>query len=156
MATHCCIVEVDVETGRITIPRYLVVEDCGEIINPEIVDGQIRGGVAQGIAAVLYEHHVYGDDGQLLTSTFADYLVPAACDLPDIEIEHLEPEPRYPESGSPGDPGFRGVGEGGFIGVPGAVTNAVADALAPLGVQVLEQHLSPMAVRRLVEAAAAR
>jgi carbon-monoxide dehydrogenase large subunit len=148
-STHCCFVEVDVETGAITIPRYVVVEDCGEIINPAIVDGQIRGGVAQGIAAVLYERHVYGDDGQLLTATLTDYLVPAACDLPDIEIDHLHPEPL-----PAGEVPFRGVGEGGFIGAPGAVTNAVADALAPLGVQVNEQYLPPLRVRQLIEAAA--
>ena len=147
-STHCCFVEVDVETGAIAIPRYLVVEDCGEIINPAIVDGQIRGGVAQGIAAVLYERHVYDDDGQLLTASFADYLVPAACDLPDVEIEHLHPEPL-----PPGEIPFRGVGEGGFLGAPGAVTNAVADALAPLGVQITEQYLPPLRVRQLVETA---
>jgi carbon-monoxide dehydrogenase large subunit len=149
MATHCCFVEVDVETGAITIPRYVVVEDCGEIINPAIVDGQIRGGVAQGIAAVLYERHVYDDAGQLLTSTFTDYLVPAACDLPDVEIDHLHPEPL-----PPGEIPFRGVGEGGFLGAPGAVTNAVADALAPLGVQITEQYLPPVRVRELIEEAA--
>ena len=149
-STHCCFVEVDVETGAITIPRYLVVEDCGEIINPAIVDGQIRGGVAQGIAAVLYERHVYDDDGQLLTASFADYLVPAACDLPDVEIEHLHPEPL-----PPGEIPFRGVGEGGFLGAPGAVTNAVADALAPLGVQITEQYLPPLRVRQLIEQAGA-
>ncbi|HZP30259.1 MAG TPA: xanthine dehydrogenase family protein molybdopterin-binding subunit [Acidimicrobiia bacterium] len=148
MATHCCFVEVDIETGEITIPRYVVVEDCGELINPAIVDGQIRGGVAQGIAAVLYEHHVYDDGGQLLTSTLADYLVPAACDLPDVEIDHLHPEPL-----PPGEVPFRGVGEGGFLGAPGAVTNAVADALAPLGVQITEQHLPPLRVRQLIEQA---
>jgi carbon-monoxide dehydrogenase large subunit len=150
MATHCCFVEVDVETGAITIPRYVVVEDCGEIINPAIVDGQIRGGVAQGIAAVLYERHVYDDAGQLLTSTFTDYLVPAACDLPDVEIDHLHPEPL-----PPGEIPFRGVGEGGFLGAPGAVTNAVADALASLGVQITEQYLPPVRVRELIEQALA-
>jgi carbon-monoxide dehydrogenase large subunit len=148
MATHCCFVEVDVETGAITIPRYVVVEDCGEIINPAIVDGQIRGGVAQGIAAVLYERHVYDDAGQLLTSTFTDYLVPAACDLPDVEIDHLHPEPL-----PPGEVPFRGVGEGGFLGAPGALTNAVADALAPLGVPITEQYLPPVRVRELIEEA---
>jgi carbon-monoxide dehydrogenase large subunit len=148
MATHCCFVEVDVETGAITIPRYVVVEDCGEIINPAIVDGQIRGGVAQGIAAVLYERHVYDDSGQLLTSTFTDYLVPAACDLPEIEIDHLHPAP-LPDGEIP----FRGVGEGGFLGAPGAVTNAVADALAPLGVRITEQYLPPLRVRELIEEA---
>jgi aerobic carbon-monoxide dehydrogenase large subunit len=149
--THACIVEVDPETWLVEIQRYVVVEDCGPCINPAIVDGQIRGGVAQGIAAVLYERHVYDDEGQLLTASFADYLVPAACDLPDVEIEHLHPEPL-----PPGEVPFRGVGEGGFLGAPGAVTNAVADALAPLGVQIGEQYLPPVRVRQLIEAALAR
>jgi carbon-monoxide dehydrogenase large subunit len=128
------------------VPRYLVVEDCGELINPAIADGQIRGGVAQGIASVLLERHVYADDGQLLTSSFADYLVPAACDLPPVEVEHLHRPPRH-------EIPWRGVGEGGFLGTPAAVLNAVADALAPLGVAITETHLPPARIRELVLAA---
>jgi carbon-monoxide dehydrogenase large subunit len=142
-ACHVCWVEVDVETGRVTVPRYLVVEDCGELINPAIADGQIRGGVAQGIASVLLERHVYDDDGQLLTSSFADYLVPAACDLPPVEVVHLH---RPPVSEVP----WRGVGEGGFLGTPAAVLNAVADALAPFGASITETHLPPQRIRELV------
>jgi carbon-monoxide dehydrogenase large subunit len=145
-ATHCCWVEVDLETGAIAIPRYLVVEDCGTLINPAVVDGQIIGGVAQGIAGVLYEKHVYGEDGQFLTGSFADYLVPSAADLPSIQIEHLEFEPLH-------EINSRGVGEGGMIGAPAALCNAVDDALAPFGIEVEEQHLSPSHVRALLAAA---
>ena len=143
-ACHVCWVDIDAETGRIEIPRYLVVEDCGDLINPAIVDGQIRGGVIQGIASVLHEKHVYGDDGQLLTSSLTDYLVPAACDVPEIDIEHLHSPPHH-------EVNSRGVGEGGLLGAPAAVLNAVADALAPLGVSITETHLPPQRVRELIE-----
>jgi carbon-monoxide dehydrogenase large subunit len=142
-ATHACVVEVHPDTGAIDIERYLVVEDCGQMINPEVVEGQIRGGVAQGLAGVLYERLVYGDDGQLVTSSFADYLVPAASDLPDVEVHHLHREPMH-------ETDYRGVGEGGMIGAPAALTNAVADALAQIGVALTEQYLSPERVRQLV------
>jgi carbon-monoxide dehydrogenase large subunit len=145
-STHVCWVAVDLDTGVVTIPRYLVVEDCGRMINPAIVEGQIRGGVAQGIGAVLYEHAVYDDAAQFLTSTFLDYLVPTACEIPTIEIEHLEGEDQ-------GDVPFRGVGEGGAIGAPAAVTNAIEDALAPLGVRIAEQHLPPSRLLELLHAA---
>jgi carbon-monoxide dehydrogenase large subunit len=145
-ATHCCWVEVDVETGRVTVPRFLVVEDCGTLINPAVVDGQILGGVVQGLAQVLYERHVYDADGQLLTASLTDYLVPSAADLPNIEIEHMEFEPLH-------EINSRGVGEGGMLGAPAALCNAVSDALAPFGIEVLEQHLSPASVRALVEGA---
>src|SRR5205085_1361385 len=110
----------------------------------------IRGGVAQGIASVVLERHVYDDDGQLLTSSLADYLVPSACELPAIDIDHLH-------ASTPLDPDvpWRGVGEGGALGAPAAVLNAVADALAPFGVQITETHLSPRRVRELVEGARA-
>jgi carbon-monoxide dehydrogenase large subunit len=140
-ATHACTVSVDIETGRVSILRYVVVEDCGSIVNPAIVDGQIRGGVAQGIGAVLLEHSAYGDDGQCLASTFMDYLLPTATDIPPIEIHHLESE-------LIAEINFRGVGEGGAIGAPAALTNAIADALAPLGVRICEQYLPP---NRIVE-----
>lgn len=142
-ATHCCWVEIDAETGEITIPRYVVVEDCGEMIHPDIVDGQIQGGVAQGIAAVLFERHFYDPDGNLLTSSLADYLVPSAAEMPLIEVEHLEVEPLH-------DADWRGVGEGGLIGAPAAITNAVADAVRHLGIEVTEQHLPPQRMRQLL------
>jgi carbon-monoxide dehydrogenase large subunit len=141
-ATHVCWVEVDLVTGRVHIPRYLVVEDCGELINPLVVDGQIAGGVAQGIGAVLYEKTVYDDDAQLQTGTFLDYLIPTAAEIPDLEIHHLE-------TPSPIEANYRGVGEGGMIAAPAAVTNAIEDALAHLGVSVTEQHLPPTRILEL-------
>ena len=143
-ATHCCWVEIDPDTGEITIDRYVVVEDCGRMIHPAIVDGQIRGGVAQGIAAVLFERHFYDHDGNLLTASMADYLVPSAAEMPIIEVEHLEVEPLH-------DADWRGVGEGGLIGAPAAITNAVADAVRHLGIDICEQHLPPQRMRELLE-----
>ncbi len=145
-ATHCCWVEIDAETGEIAIPRYVVVEDCGEMIHPAIVDGQIQGGVAQGIAAVLFERHFYDKDGNLLTSSLADYLVPSSAEMPLIEVEHLEVGPLH-------DADWRGVGEGGLIGAPAAITNAVADAVRHLGIEVTEQHLPPQRMRQLLTTA---
>ena len=112
------------------------------MINPAIVEGQIRGGVAQGIGGVLYEHSAYGDDGQFLAGTFMDYLVPTAMEIPHIEIEHLEPAPTH-------EVNFRGVGEGGAIGAPAALTNAIEDALAPFGVRINEQYLPPSRILEL-------
>ncbi|HZQ56487.1 MAG TPA: xanthine dehydrogenase family protein molybdopterin-binding subunit [Acidimicrobiales bacterium] len=139
-ATHCCVVEVARETGRVDIVRYIVVEDCGTMINPAVVEGQIRGGVAQGIGGVLYERSAYGDDGQFLASTFLDYLLPTACEVPDIEVHHLESAPTH-------EVNFRGVGEGGTIGAPAALTNAIADAI---GVPVRESYLPPSRVLELL------
>jgi carbon-monoxide dehydrogenase large subunit len=141
-STHCCIVEVDVATGVVRIDRYVVVEDCGKMINPAIVDGQVRGGVVQGIGSVLFEHSAYGDDGQYLASTFMDYLLPTAADVPHIEVHHLDSEPDD-------DVPFRGVGEGGAIGAPAALTNAIEDALAPFGARIREQYLPPARILEL-------
>lgn len=141
-STHVCWVEIDLETGIVTIPRYAVVEDCGELINPAIVDGQIRGGVAQGIGAVLYEKISYDEQGQFQTGTFMDYLIPTTMEIPDIEIYHVE---------TPSDivANYRGVGEGGMIAAPAALTNAIEDALAHLGVKITEQHLPPTRILEL-------
>jgi carbon-monoxide dehydrogenase large subunit len=141
-STHVCWVEVDLETGQVRIPRYAVVEDCGEMINPAIVEGQIRGGVAQGVGAVLYEKTTYGEDGQPRSGTFMDYLIPTTMEIPEIEIHHIE---------TPTDIAYnyRGVGEGGMIGAPAAITNAVEDALADLGVRITEQHLPPTRILEL-------
>ncbi len=139
VATHVCWVEVDIETGLVDIPRYLVVEDCGPIINPAIVDGQARGGVAQGIGAVLYERAAYDDDANLQASTYMDYLIPTATEVPRIEVEHME-------TLSPGENDHRGVGEGGMIGAPAAITNAIEDAL---DVTVNEQYLPPTRILEL-------
>jgi len=144
--THCAIVEVDVETGIVRVERYVVVEDCGALINPAIVEGQIRGGVAQGIGAVLLERSAYDEDGNCQSATFMDYLMPTACDIPRIEIEHLETVALDP------DVNFRGVGEGGMIVAPPTVVNAIEDALSPFGVRIYEQHLPPARILELVAA----
>jgi carbon-monoxide dehydrogenase large subunit len=141
--THCAIVEVDPEIGLVSLERYVVVEDCGELINPAIVDGQVRGGVAQGIGAVLLEHSAYDEQGNYLAGTFMDYLMPTTMDIPRIEISHLETVPLDP------DVNFRGVGEGGMIVAPATICNAIEDALAHLGVRIVEQHLPPARILEL-------
>jgi carbon-monoxide dehydrogenase large subunit len=123
-ATHICLVEVDPETGAVQILRYVVAEDCGVLINPMIVEGQVVGGVAQGVGAVLMEEIIYGADGQLLTSTFMDYLIPSVSEVPSVEIKHLVTPSTVHELGT------KGVGEGGTIGATAALANAIADALS--------------------------
>jgi carbon-monoxide dehydrogenase large subunit len=144
-ACHICVVEVDRETGKVDILRYVVSEDCGVMINPNVVEGQIAGGVVQGIGGVLYERLAYDEDGNPLTTTFMDYLLPTAAEVPDLEYGHIE----TPAPSNPG--GHKGMGEGGAIASPPAVINAVADALAPLGVQVRAQPLGPDDVMRLID-----
>jgi carbon-monoxide dehydrogenase large subunit len=143
---HVAEVEVDVETGLVTIDRYVVVEDCGLPVNPAIVEGQIRGGVAQAIGAVLLEHAAYDEDGQFLAATFMDYLMPTTMVVPNFEIHHVDAILTDP------DVNFRGVGEGGMIVAPACLTNAIEDALLPLGVHVREQHLPPSRILELVGA----
>src|SRR5580693_7174973 len=145
--THCAIVEVDAETGIVKVERYVAVEDCGALINPAVVEGQIRGGIAQGIGAVLLERSAYAEDGSFQSATFMDYLMPTACDVPRIEIEHLETVPLD------ADVNFRGVGEGGMIIAPPTVVNAIEDALSPFGVRIYEQHLPPARILELIAAA---
>jgi aerobic carbon-monoxide dehydrogenase large subunit len=145
--THCAIVEVDVETGLVTVERYVVAEDCGALINPAIVEGQIRGGVAQGIGAVLLERSAYDEDANYQSATFMDYLMPTATDIPHIEIAHLQTVPLD------ADVNFRGVGEGGMIVAPPTVVSAIEDALAPFGVRIHEQHLPPAHILELIAAA---
>ncbi len=145
--SHCAIVEVDIETGLVRVQRYVVAEDCGALINPAVVDGQIRGGVAQGIGAVLLERSAYDEDGNCQSATFMDYLVPTACDVPRIEIAHLQTVPLDR------DVNFRGVGEGGMIVAPPTVVNAIEDALSPFGVRIDEQHLPPARILELIGAA---
>jgi carbon-monoxide dehydrogenase large subunit len=145
-ACHMCTCEVDLETGRVTIPRYVVSEDCGRMINPKVVEGQIFGGVVQGIGGVLYENMVYDDAGNPLSSTFVDYLLPTASEVPTIEVGHIE-------SPAPNPLGVKGMGEGGAIASPAAVVNAVADALAPLGARVSGSPLGPRQVLDMVAAA---
>jgi carbon-monoxide dehydrogenase large subunit len=141
-----CTCEVDVDTGRVTILRYVVSEDCGRMINPKIVEGPIFGGVVQGLGGVLYENMVYDDDGNPLASTYVDYLVPTASEVPSIHVGHIESRAGNPL-------GVKGMGEGGAIASPAAVVNAVADALAPLGVKVSGSPLGPKQVLDMVAAA---
>ncbi len=138
-ATHACTCEVDVSTGAVQLLRYLVSEDCGPMINPNVVEGQIAGGVVQGIGGALYEHLAYDDQGNPLATTFMDYLLPTATEVPLIEYGHIE-------TPSPGPGGYKGVGEGGAIGAPPAVVNAVNDALSPFGVTITRLPLSPSAI----------
>lgn len=136
------LVEIDGETGVIHVLKHWVVEDCGRIINPLLVDEQIRGGVVQGIGEALFEACRYDEAGQLLSGTLADYLVPMAGEMPDIEIAHIE----TPYSGS--TIGAKGAGEAGTCGAPAAILNAVNDALAPFGAQVSVMPITPVAVLR--------
>ena len=139
-------VEVDVETGFVRLLKHWCVEDCGRIINPRLVDEQIRGAIVQGIGAALYEHLVYDEQGQLLTGTMMDYLVPMAAEMPDIVVGHVETPTAYAEGG------FKGAGEAGTAGAPGAVLNAVNDALAPLGARVTAQPITPEVVLKALGA----
>ena len=149
-AVHVAQVEVDVASGRVTLLRYIVAHDCGRVINPSIVEGQVHGGVAQGVGGGLFEEMVYDEAGQLLTGSLMDYAVPKADDLPPIETVHLEfPSPRNPL-------GVKGLGEGGAISPPAAVANAVEDALAPFGVRVTETPVSAARVVALLQAARSR
>jgi aerobic carbon-monoxide dehydrogenase large subunit len=143
-ATHIAAVEIDAQTGRVTILRYVAAEDCGRLINPMIVEGQVHGGVAQGIGAALSEEIVYDAAGQLLSASLLDYALPRAADLPFIATRHVE-------SAAPGTlGGFRGMGEGGTIGAPAAIANALADALAPLGGEISELPMTPERLWRLI------
>jgi aerobic carbon-monoxide dehydrogenase large subunit len=135
-ATHACTCEVDVGTGQVTLLRYIVSEDCGAMINPNVVEGQIAGGTVQGIGGALLEHVPYDEDGNPLATTFVDYLLPTSTEVPVIEYGHLE-------TPGPMTGGYKGVGEGGAIGAPPAVVNAVNDALAPFGVAVTRLPVSP-------------
>ncbi|MDA3657221.1 xanthine dehydrogenase family protein molybdopterin-binding subunit [Mycobacterium xenopi] len=143
-ATHACTCEVDVETGQVKLLRYIVSEDVGPMINPNVVEGQIAGGTVQGIGGALLENMVYDDDGNPLATTFVDYLLPTASEVPPIEFGHVE----IP---GPGVGGYKGVGEGGAIGSAPAVINAINDALAPLGVTLTELPASPAAIVNLIE-----
>jgi carbon-monoxide dehydrogenase large subunit len=147
--THIAVVEVDTETGAVDLQRYVAVDDCGVQVNPLIVDGQVHGGVVQGIAQALFEEAVYDEDGNLRTSTLADYLVPAASDVPPITTDHtVTPSPTNAL-------GVKGIGEAGTIGAAPAVINAVIDALSHLGVTDMPMPASPHNVWRAIQAASA-
>jgi aerobic carbon-monoxide dehydrogenase large subunit len=146
---HACVVEVDAETGKVDVVRYVAVDDCGPAINPMLIDGQIHGGVVHAIGQALYEQVVYDEDGQLVTGTFVDYALPTAAEVPSLETDRTEtPSPVN-------SLGVKGVGEAGTIGATPAIAAAVVDALAPLGVTELDMPLTPMRVWQAIHAAGA-
>ena len=145
-ACHVAIVEVDVETGRTVVERYVVAEDAGRIINPMIADGQVCGGIAQGIGNALLEEIVYDETGNILTSTLADYLPPTAREIPPIELHHMETPSTQSNTRA------KGLGEGGAIGPPAAVINAINDALSPFGVEIDEMPATPQRIRAALRA----
>jgi aerobic carbon-monoxide dehydrogenase large subunit len=142
--THLCAVEVDTDTGRVGIRSYVAVDDVGRVVNPLIVEGQVHGGVVQGIAQALFEEAVYDADGNLVTGTLADYLVPSAADVPDLVTDRTE-------TAAPGHPlGAKGVGEAGTIASTPAVVNAIVDALRPFGVRDIPMPCTPERVWRAI------
>lgn len=145
-ATHVCTCEVDIETGHVTLTRYIVSEDVGPMINPSVVEGQVAGGTVQGIGGALLENLAYDDAGNPVASTFVDYLLPTATEVPPIEFGHVE----IPGQGVGG---YKGAGEGGAIGSPPAVINAINDALAPLGVTLTQLPATPATIVELIERA---
>jgi aerobic carbon-monoxide dehydrogenase large subunit len=148
-ACHVAIVEVDPETGHVRLERFLVVEDAGVLINPMIAEGQVHGGVAQGIAHALLEEIVYDGEGNILTASLADYLPPTCAEIPPIDIHHIVTESDATLTRA------KGLGEGGAIGAPAAVLNAISDALKPFGVGVFEMPATPQRIRALIRAAKA-
>jgi CO/xanthine dehydrogenase Mo-binding subunit len=142
---HAAVVEVDVDTGELRYLRYAAVHDCGTVINPMIVEGQVMGGVAQGIGGAFYERMAYDADGQLRNASFMDFLMPYATEVPPMRLEHLEtPSPLNPK-------GIKGAGEAGCIPVPALTASAIDDALADLGVTVREMPLDPCSLKRLID-----
>jgi carbon-monoxide dehydrogenase large subunit len=139
--------EIDIETGFIRLLRHWCVEDCGTIINPQLVDEQIRGGVVQGLGAALFEHCRYDGRGQMLNANMADYLVPMAAEMPDIEVGHVVSPTAESEIGA------KGAGEAGTAGAAAAVANAVNDALSPFNVTITEIPLTPEVILRALAAA---
>jgi carbon-monoxide dehydrogenase large subunit len=144
---HACIVDIDAETGKVDVVRYVAVDDCGKAINPLLIDGQVHGGIAHAIGQALYEHVEYDEDGQLVTGTFVDYALPTAAELPSFETDRtVTPSPVN-------SLGAKGVGEAGTIAASAAVTNAVIDALRPVGIDYINMPLTPMRVWEAIEEA---
>ena len=148
-ATHAAVVAVDPELGSVDILDYLVIEDAGTMVNPTVVEGQIHGGVAQGIGTAMYECSPYDEEGQPLASTFMDYLVPGFTEVPHIRVEHMHTPSPYTEFG------VKGIGEGGLIAPAAALCNAINDALRPLGAMVADAPITPRGIRAAIEAAGA-
>lgn len=143
-AAHACEVLVDVRTGKVTVERHTVAEDCGRVMNPLIVEGQQHGAIAMGLSGALLEEVVYDEDGQNITGSFADYSIATAVEIPPMHLVHVgEPTSRTPT-------GSKGMSEGGIMGSIGAVTNAVNDALAPFGVVADKLPLSPQYIRSIL------
>ena len=142
---HICVTEVDTETGAVKIRDYIAVDDCGPVINPTIVDGQLHGGLAQGIAQALYEGVIYDEEGNLLTASMVNYMIPGAPELPNYTLDRtVTPSPSNPL-------GVKGVGEAGTIGAPPTVINSVVDALSPLGIRHIDMPASPMRVWKAIQ-----
>jgi carbon-monoxide dehydrogenase large subunit len=149
-ATHACTVAVDPGTGLVELLDYVVCHDCGTMVNPMIVEAQIVGGAAQGIGTALYEEIPYDENGQPLASTFLDYMIPGAMEVPDIRVIHMETPSPHTKFG------IKGMGEGGAIAPPAAIVNAINDALRPLGAEVSETPVTPERVLDAIAAAEAR
>jgi aerobic carbon-monoxide dehydrogenase large subunit len=144
---HACVVDVDIETGKVKVARWVAVDDCGPAINPMLIESQVHGGVVHGIGQALYEQIVYDSEGQLVTGSFVDYALPTAAELPSLETDRTEtPSPVN-------SLGVKGVGEAGTIAASPAVLNAVVDALRPLGVDYIDMPLTPMRVWEAINAA---
>jgi carbon-monoxide dehydrogenase large subunit len=144
---HCCVVDVDPDTGNVDVVRYVAVDDCGPAINPKLIDGQVHGGIVHAIGQALFERIHYDENGQLVTSTFADYALPSSADVPSFELDRTEtPSPVN-------SLGVKGIGEAGTIAASAAVTNAVIDALRPLGVGYINMPLSPMRIWETIQEA---
>jgi 2-furoyl-CoA dehydrogenase large subunit len=141
---HIPLVEIDRATGKVTILDYAIAHDCGTVINPDIVHGMTYGGIAHGIGAALYEKFAYGPDGQFLSATFMDYVMPSVHEIPDVkDVEHCTPSPLTSH-------GQKGSGEGGYMGAPAAVASAVNDALAPLGLSLYEVPMRMADIEKLI------
>ena len=149
-ACHAAVVRVDTDTGAVAIEDYLVVEDGGKLVNPMIVDGQVLGGLAQGIGTALYEEMPFDEQGQPLAATLADYLLPGTAEIPDVRLDHMETPSPWTTFGQ------KGIGESGAIGPPAAIVNAINDALAPLGAEVFDLPASPARVLGAIRAARAK
>jgi carbon-monoxide dehydrogenase large subunit len=148
-AVHVALVEVDIEVGRVSVDKYVVAHDCGVVVNPMLVEGQIVGGAAQGIGGGLLEEFSYDADGQLLAGSLADYIMPTACEIPSMVLIHRH-------SPSPLNPlGVKGVGEGGAIAPPVAIANALADALAPFKAEFNRLPLKPERISEAIRKASA-
>jgi 2-furoyl-CoA dehydrogenase large subunit len=144
------VVEVEIDTGQVKFLKWASVHDAGTVLNPMILEGQVMGSIAHGLGGSLYEEWAYDENGQCLTATFQDYLVPTAMEVPEIQIGHVETPSPFTALGS------KGAGESSTMSVPATIGNAVADALSPLGVSINELPLSPNKIWQLIQEAKAR